>query len=361
MRTSRRTAAVLLLGGLLGVCTPSLGGAALADPLADARSKAATLRHQVDDLRDRAELAAEAYDEAYAKLGAAVTQHLTAERDLATAQDASGASGDIAARRVRALYMSGGTTALYAHVLDSASISEVAQRLTQVKVVLAADDRVTELADHAVAARQNAERRLAAAAATSTALQKVVAAKADAVTSLLAETDALLAQADQQVLDLVDQQRRAAEQASSAQARAALAAARAALGNIPEKPPTAEAAAALEFATSQVGKPYVWGATGPDSYDCSGLTGAAYRAAGISLPRTSREQWYAGTPVELGALQPGDLLFWAYNTSNPATIHHVAIYAGGGLMVAAPHTGDVVKVQDVYLDGFVGAVRPVLA
>ena len=104
----------------------------------------------------------------------------------------------------------------------------------------------------------------------------------------------------------------------------------------------------------------MWGATGPDAYDCSGLTGAAYRAAGIALPRTSREQWYAGQHVDLGALLPGDLLFWAYDPSNPATIHHVALYAGGGMMVAAPHTGDVVKVQPVYLDGYVGAVRPVL-
>jgi cell wall-associated NlpC family hydrolase len=109
------------------------------------------------------------------------------------------------------------------------------------------------------------------------------------------------------------------------------------------------------------GQPYVWGATGPDSYDCSGLTGTAYRAAGVTLPRTSREQWYAGTHVSLGELQPGDLLFWAYDTANPATIHHVALYAGNGLMVAAPHSGDVVKVQGVYLEGFMGAVRPVVA
>ncbi len=61
----------------------------------------------------------------------------------------------------------------------------------------------------------------------------------------------------------------------------------------------------------------MWGATGPDSYDCSGLTGAAYRAAGVALPRTSRQQWYAGPHVELGALAPGDLLFWAYDTETP--------------------------------------------
>jgi cell wall-associated NlpC family hydrolase len=361
MRTPRRTAAALLLGGLLGVCTPFVGGPAQADPLGDARAKAAALRTHVDALRTQAEIAAEAYDEAYARLGAAVTTHLTAERDLAAAQRASGASDDLAARRVRALYMSGGTTALYAQVLDSSSISEVAQSLRQVKVVLAADEHVSRLADHAVAARRDAERRLASAAAASTALQKVVSARADKVDALLGQANALLAAADQQVVALADQQRRAAEQASSHQAAAALAAARAALGNVTENPPTPQAAAALAFAKAQVGKPYLWGATGPDAWDCSGLTGAAYRAAGVSLPRTSRDQWYAAPQVQLGALQPGDLLFWAYDPADPGTIHHVAIYAGGGLMIAAPHSGDVVRVQGIYLDGYVGAVRPVVS
>jgi cell wall-associated NlpC family hydrolase len=359
MRTPRRTVAALLLGGLLGVCAPLTVGAAHADPLGDARAKAARLRTQVDALRTQAEIATEAYDEAYAKLGAAVTAHLTAERDLELARTASGTTDDVAARRVRALYMSGGTAALYAHVLDSASISEVANRVTQVQVVLSADDRASKAAAHADSSRHDAERRLAAAAAASTALQKEVSARSDAVATLLARTDALLASADQQVLALAEQQRREAAQRSAQQAAAALAAARALLGNIPEAAPTAQAAAALEFAKSQVGKPYVWGATGPDAYDCSGLTGAAYAAAGVPLPRTSREQWYVGQHVELGALQPGDLLFWAYDAADPATIHHVAIYAGAGLMVAAPHSGDVVKVQPVYLDGYVGAVRPV--
>lgn len=359
MRTPRRTVAALLLGGLLGVCAPVTGGAAHADPLGDARARAAQLRTQVDALRTQAEIATEAYDEAYAKLGAAVTAHLTAERDLEQAQTASGTTDDVAARRVRALYMSGGTAALYAHVLDSASISEVASRLTQVQVVLASDDRASKAAAHTVSSRHDAERRLAEAAAASTALQREVSNRSDAVSALLARADALLASADQQVLALAEQQRQQEAQASAQQAAAALAAARAALGNLPEAPPTPQAAAALEFAKNQVGKPYVWGATGPDSYDCSGLTGAAYAAAGVLLPRTSREQWYAGQHVELGALQPGDLLFWGYDPADPATIHHVALYAGGGLMIAAPHTGDVVKVQPVYLDGYVGAVRPV--
>jgi cell wall-associated NlpC family hydrolase len=97
---------------------------------------------------------------------------------------------------------------------------------------------------------------------------------------------------------------------------------------------------------------------GPRSFDCSGLTGWAYEHAGISLPRTSRQQWNAGRRVPLGALAPGDLLFWAFDTEDPSTIHHVGIYIGGGEMIHAPHTGDVVRVAGLWMDGYMGAVRP---
>ena len=115
--------------------------------------------------------------------------------------------------------------------------------------------------------------------------------------------------------------------------------------------PTAAAGAAILAAQSRIGTPYVWGATGPGAFDCSGLTGWAYQQAGILLPRTSREQWNVGHHVALADLQPGDLLFWAVDQNNPATIHHVAIYVGNNLMIAAPHTGSTVQIQPVYLNG----------
>jgi cell wall-associated NlpC family hydrolase len=348
------TAGAVLLTGLL---LPGASTVAHADPMGDARGEASRLRIEVDRLRHEAEVATEVYDEAYARLGAAVTAHLTAERDLMEAEQSSSSHDELAGRRVRALYMSGGTAGLYAHVLDSASISEVAQRVHQVSVVLSQDGHVARSADQAVALRRDAEKRLSQAAAQSTALQKVVSDKADAVLTLLSRADALLAAADARVLALADQQRRQAAEYSAAQSSAQLQAARAAAGNPPEVL-TPRAAAVLAFARSQLGKPYLWGATGPDTYDCSGYTGAAYAAAGVQLPRTSRQQWFAGTQVELGRLQPGDLLFWADDLSDPGTIHHVAIYRGDGMMLAAPHSGDVVKEQPVYLSGYIGAVRP---
>jgi cell wall-associated NlpC family hydrolase len=123
-------------------------------------------------------------------------------------------------------------------------------------------------------------------------------------------------------------------------------------------PPNDTAAAAIAAARSRLGDPYVWGATGPDTFDCSGLTQWAYAHAGVTLPRVAADQFRVGARVSLGDLEPGDLLFWAIDVNDPATIHHVAMYIGNGLMIAAPHTGDVVKVQPVYLSEFIGATRP---
>ncbi|MEV6990819.1 NlpC/P60 family protein [Streptomyces sp. NPDC093228] len=102
---------------------------------------------------------------------------------------------------------------------------------------------------------------------------------------------------------------------------------------------------ALAYARDQVGKPYVWGATGPDSYDCSGLTQAAWKAAGVSLPRTTYDQVDAGTTVPLADAQPGDLIFFYDDIS------HVGIYIGDGMMIHAPKPGAYVREESIYYDG----------
>jgi cell wall-associated NlpC family hydrolase len=117
------------------------------------------------------------------------------------------------------------------------------------------------------------------------------------------------------------------------------------------------ARAAVRWALAQLGDPYRWGAGGPDTFDCSGLTGSAYRAAGVAIPRVSRAQWGAGPHVAVANLLPGDLVFYADNPADPATIHHVGIYIGNGLMVHAPHTGDVVRVASIWRESFAGATR----
>ena len=111
---------------------------------------------------------------------------------------------------------------------------------------------------------------------------------------------------------------------------------------------------AVAFAYAQLGKPYQWGATGPGSYDCSGLAQAAWAAAGVSIPRTTYAQWAALPHISTSALEPGDLLYFD-------GVGHVAIYVGGGDIIDAPQTGmDVQKIplSGWYASTLVGAARP---
>ncbi|UUV35869.1 NlpC/P60 family protein [Amycolatopsis roodepoortensis] len=117
---------------------------------------------------------------------------------------------------------------------------------------------------------------------------------------------------------------------------------------------------ALQAALSKRGSQYKWGATGPNTFDCSGLTSWAYKQAGVSLPRTSRQQYTAGKPVSLSQLMPGDLLFYDDGTGNPAAIHHVAIYVGEGKMVDAPTEGQVVDVRSSKGDGHLMGARRIV-
>ncbi|MBV9293750.1 MAG: C40 family peptidase [Frankiales bacterium] len=114
----------------------------------------------------------------------------------------------------------------------------------------------------------------------------------------------------------------------------------------------------LQTAAHQVGKPYVWGAAGPDSFDCSGLVQWSFAHAGIYLPRVSQQQWFAGPHISYANALPGDLLFWHYDPTDPADIDHVAIYAGNGMMLVAPHTGLNVEYVPVAMNSaFAGVVR----
>ncbi|WP_405665056.1 NlpC/P60 family protein [Streptomyces sp. NBC_01166] len=108
----------------------------------------------------------------------------------------------------------------------------------------------------------------------------------------------------------------------------------------------------LAFARAQIGKPYVWGATGPSSYDCSGLTQAAWKEAGVDLPRTTWDQVEVGTRVATADLQPGDLVFFYDDIS------HVGIYKGDGMMIHAPKPGANVREESIYYMPIYGSVRP---
>ncbi|MFD0904778.1 C40 family peptidase [Actinomadura sediminis] len=133
---------------------------------------------------------------------------------------------------------------------------------------------------------------------------------------------------------------------------------------------------AVRAALRWLGTPYSWGGGGPNGptygtahgsaikgFDCSGLAQHAWAQAGIRLPRVAAAQYHAGTHVPRHALQPGDLVFFATNPANPATIHHVGVHLGGGRMVHAPQTGDVVRIATWTGNAtrerqYIGATRP---
>jgi cell wall-associated NlpC family hydrolase len=183
-----------------------------------------------------------------------------------------------------------------------------------------------------------------AAKVTYDAKAKVVRASLERISAQRAHIEDLLAQAH----DLLSQLRADQRDRLAAQQAAEASAATAMRGSY-TGPASGRAAAAVQFAYDQLGKPYVYGAAGPSSYDCSGLTMAAWGAAGVSLPHNAAAQQSMTHAVSSPA--PGDLVFFG----SPAG--HVGIYVGNGNMIAAPHTGDVVKVQAVY-SGVSGYGRP---
>ncbi|MCM4079603.1 C40 family peptidase [Paractinoplanes hotanensis] len=110
---------------------------------------------------------------------------------------------------------------------------------------------------------------------------------------------------------------------------------------------------AAQKACDLIGKPYVFGSAGPNSYDCSGLTQEAWASVGVHLDHYTKDQWTQGRPVSKDELQPGDLVFYY-----PGSLHHVALYIGGGMVVHAPHTGDHVRMATIDRGPIAGYRRP---
>jgi cell wall-associated NlpC family hydrolase len=125
--------------------------------------------------------------------------------------------------------------------------------------------------------------------------------------------------------------------------------------------PSQQAAAAIYYAQRQLGTKYLWGGVGTAAqggrFDCSGLTQASYASVGITLPRVANDQWNAGAHPGRDELLPGDLVFFAYDLTDPRSIHHVGIYVGGGYMIDAPHTGAVIRFDPIDSADYIGATR----
>jgi peptidoglycan DL-endopeptidase CwlO len=364
-RRQLATAAVCATLAIAATAATLPGAASAAPRTPSPVERARELRKTVAALELRAEKITEAYDAANAKLGTLVTRHLLAEQQLRDARAAEARLSASQAETARAVFRSGGSISLYATVFDGTDPTDLLDRLHSVETVLDNGDTASTAAATAGSRSKTIETHLAALTRAQTKLEVTISHDSSKIQSAISRSRALLAAADAEVRRLAAAQAAAIDAAAAAHAQQTLDAARAAAvpggpGDVAAPDPGVVRRAIAE-ARAELGKPYQWGATGPGSFDCSGLTGWAYGHAGHPLPRTSREQWYAGPHPGLGYLQPGDLLFWATNPADPATIHHVALYIGNDMMIAAPHTGTDVQIQPVYLTGYIGAVRPTAA
>ncbi len=261
-------------------------------------------------------------------------------------------------------------------ILGAKNLDDMLNRLNTARSVTAEDSSILgEVQQFRTAVKHNgvllAKRRVLARR-----LVNEQASKKHEIESKLAEQNRLLSSIKGQIAQIeqeqqaralamarrAQQQLAAAQAAQQAQAQTSVVGVTAtALGDGTSTDPISIAAptstvggGAVAAAMSQLGKPYVWAAAGPDSYDCSGLTSWAYAQVGVSLPHSSYDQWNYGVPVSKDELEPGDLVFFD-------GLGHVGMYIGGGAFVHAPHTGTDVQVSDLtsgyYADNYVGARR----
>src|SRR6266545_6496925 len=338
-------------GGLKG--SPPENGA-----IAAARAEAARLEREVARLDTDVEVLAEANAAAQARLDEVIQAAHRQQAALERSELALAATRETFAGDVRDLYARGPLAPL-ALLLGARDTHELALAGGVAGRVLERDRQAVALTGLAAGTVRTRVAELGATQAEAVTLRRRLAGQAAAIGERLDRRRAVLATARAEVRALVQ-----AEWARREAVRRALVAAAAlrargfGLGAFADAPASPTAAAAVRAALDQVGKPYRWGATGPEEFDCSGLVRWAYAQAGLALPRTSRAQWWAGQPVGVGGLRPGDLVFWASDPTDPATIHHVGMYVGQALMVHAPHTGALVRVDPLRPDGYVGATRP---
>lgn len=332
-----------------------------AGDLGSLRSRATRLRAKLDGQHRRLEVLAEDLEEAYTRgVGLLAEASRLDRRRQAAEREVAAAQAELD-ERARSSYMAGPGW-FVANLVGADDPADALARLPLQRAVLDADlalvDRVAEAKERLDRTRSRLSERLVDQARGAERLDTKRAEAERLATDIQRELRTM----DRRVAALIEQERRREEATQRAAFAGYLAAARTA-GTAPARDGRASPAAAkaVEAALAQLGSPYVWGAEGPSTFDCSGLTSFAYAAAGITIPRVSRSQFaaYAGMrPVDSTHLVPGDLVFFADNPRDPATIHHVGLYIGRGLMVEAPHTGAVVRTSPIWRPSYAGAVRP---
>ena len=329
---------IVLIAGLMVAGSTLLTAAS--SPAAASPSRASDLQRRLEGLNRQADQQVEDYLQA--KL--AVDRTRGSIRILQ--QQVDGVRGELAdarasiAARAAVAYVQGPATDV-ASLLAAGDPADALER-AQLLELLATHD--TDQVQAARAIERSAQARASELAAVERRQAAILAEMADRK----ARIEQLVAQTEQTLVQL-----RAAERRRAAAANRPATTTPAA--DSPTPPPKAvsgNVGAVIRYAYAQLGKPYQWGATGPGSFDCSGLTMMAWAQAGVSLPHSSRAQIGIGRQVTRTELQPGDLIF------RYSPISHVSLYVGNGQQISATHTGSTVKLQSAFQGQIVGFSRP---
>lgn len=371
MRTSHGHIISGLLSAALCVALVVPASPAVAAPTnAQIRAKQA----QADDARDRLdELAAdlEERSEEYEEIAAALSdtrarlRQTEAQLELATANQA--AAENLLNKRATSIYRSGRTSMLSV-IVGVTDFNDLVTRLDLMRRIGRSDASLVAAVKDARAEVDQARQALETRRTEQVALRERAERKRAEVQRAVEEQSRYLSTLDKEVKQLIAKERErreALERQRLADAQAAAKRARRANRAFNPAALGASHSEVVPIAKKYLGTPYVWGGTTPSGFDCSGLVQYSYRQLGISLPRTSRTQFWAGSyipPDRLDLLGPGDLVFFGRD-GDPGRIHHVGIYVGDGQYLHAPQTGDVVRISSLTerinsRGDYVGACRP---
>jgi cell wall-associated NlpC family hydrolase len=365
----------------LGVAGAALSSGILAVSPASAQSvkaQIASAHRQLAELNSQAEAASERYDAARIKLSSAQQTAAAAQQRLSTAQQKLNALQASMTAFAIATYSGDSSTSLL--TLTDGSAKHFIGRVSALQAVSTSESANLVNVEAARRVQQQAQADASAALAAQRSDTTVMAADRSQILDAAAKEQTILANLQAKEAAIIRAAKAAkakaaqlaAERVAATLAREKAAAAEAAreVAAQPVSPPpplpqpaphvsaAGGAATAVAWAKAELGKPYVWGAAGPDSFDCSGLAMYVWAKAGVQLEHFTGDQWNEGTHVSQSQLEPGDLVFFAYNTSDPSTIHHVGIYVGGGQMIDAPYTGVDVRYDPAFRPDYIGAVRP---
>src|SRR4051794_27258118 len=369
MNSSRtRQAPALILASLAALGVVALltcVGAATANPIQSKRAQAQAVLAQIHESDIQLEKAIESYNYANVQLDQIDADLNSNARHLVVAQKSLNAAQVHIAERLRALYVNGDQGGAVEILLGAENLDDLLGRLDMVqrvgdqdakvlKDVKAFRKEVTERRERLKTAREDQARIVAQRAATKQSIESQLAQRQQMLAGIQSEIRQLQAEEARRQAQLRAQaearlaaQQRAASTARTAATELAAGSFAASIDSsasadsapsdslIPAAPP-AQYGGVVGLAMAELGKPYVWGAAGPNSFDCSGLVMYVYAKVGVSLPHNAAAMYSYGSPVAYGDLQAGDLVFFS-------GLGHMGIYIGGGQFIHAPHTGDVVK------------------